>query len=67
MTHQETAAAQILEAVKIHPECALDELILSLPELSWAEIVHEVDRLSRSGQMRMSQSSLGLTTTLHAV
>jgi hypothetical protein len=67
MTHKEPAAAQILEAVKIHPECALDELILSLPELSWFEIFHEVDRLSRSGHLQLSQSSLGLTTKLHAL
>lgn len=67
MMRQDIVADQILEAVKVHPECALDELILSLPGLSWFEIFHEVDRLSRSGQLRLSQSSLGLTTTLHAL
>jgi hypothetical protein len=67
MDRHELAASQILEAVKVHPECALGELILSLPGLGWAEIVHGVIRLSRSGQLRLSQSSLGLTTKLHAL
>jgi len=67
MVRQDIVADQILEAVRAHPECALDELILSLPGLSWAEIVHGVIRLSRSGQLGLSQSSLGLTTKLHAL
>ena len=67
MVRQDIVADQILEAVRAHPECALDELILSLTGLSWAEIVHGVIRLSRSGQLGLSQSSLGLTTKLHAL
>jgi hypothetical protein len=67
MIRQDMAATQILQAVKAYPECALDELIKSLPGLGWAEIVHGVIRLSRSGQLRLSQSSLGLTTKLHAL
>ena len=62
-----TAADQILEVVRTHPECTLEELIHSLPGLSWSEIFCDVDHLSRSGQLQLSQSSLGLTTTLHAL
>ena len=67
MVREDVVADQILEAVRAHPECALDELIISLPGLSWAEIVHEVIRLNRSGRLRLRQSSLGLTTRLHAL
>jgi hypothetical protein len=67
MLRQDIIAEQILETVKAHPECTLYELMISLPELSWFEICYEVDRLSRSGQLQLSQSSLGLTTTLHAL
>ena len=66
MVRKHVAADQILEVVRTHPECTLEELIRNLPGLSWFEIFHEVNHLSRSGQLRLSQSSLGLTTTLHA-
>jgi hypothetical protein len=64
---QDIVADQILEVVRIHSECPLDELIKSLPGLGWAEIVHGVIRLTRSGQLQLSESRLGLTTTLHAL
>ena len=67
MMRQEIVAEQILKTVKTHPECTLYELMVSLRELRWFEICYEVDRLSRAGQLRLSQSSLGLTTTLHAL
>ncbi len=67
MLRQELVAERILEVVRAHHECALYELILSLPELSWFEIFDEVNRLNRSGRLRLSQSSLGLTTILQAL
>ena len=67
MMRQELVAEQILETVKTHPECTLYELMVSLRELKWFEICYEVDRLNRSGQLQLSQSSLGLTTILHAL
>lgn len=62
--NQGTAADQILEAVKAHPDCPLGQLIRSLPELSWFEVFHEVDRLGRIGRIKLSRNSLGLATTL---
>ncbi|SLM49481.1 protein of unknown function [Nitrospira japonica] len=64
MDQQHTAADQILQAVKAHPDCALGHLIRSLPELSWFEVFHEVDRLGRTGRIKFSRNSLGLATTL---
>ena len=66
MLEQKIAADQILEAVKTHPGCALNQLILNLPGLTWFEVFHEVDRLGRTGRLKLSQSPLGLTTTLSA-
>lgn len=63
---QPTTADQILEAVKTHPDCALGQLIRSLPELTWFEVFHEVDRLGRTGRIKLSRNSLGLSTTLRA-
>lgn len=67
MLRQELVAERILEVVRAHHDCALSELILSLPELSWFEIFDEVNRLNRSGRLRLSESSLGLTTLLQAL
>ena len=64
---QGIAADQILEVVRSHPDCTLDELILSLSGLSWSEVFLEVDRLSRSGQLRLTKSGSGFTTTLRAL
>jgi hypothetical protein len=35
-----------------------------LQEVYWSEVFLEVERLSRLGQLRLIQSSFGLTTTL---
>lgn len=61
---QGTVANQILEVLKTHPECTLEELTQCLQDVDWLDVFLEVDRLSRFGQLRLSQSSLGLTTTL---
>jgi hypothetical protein len=67
MLRQEIVAERILDVVRAHHECALSELIPGLPELSWYEIFDEVNRLNRSGRLRLSDSSLGLTTILHSL
>ena len=61
---QGSVANQILEVMKARPECTLEELTQRLQELHWSDVFLEVDRLRRSGQVRLSQSGLGLTTTL---
>ena len=65
MLHQDTIANQILEVVRLYPECTLEELIYRLREWSWSDVLYEVHKLCRSGQLRLTESSLGLTTTLH--
>ena len=62
----EGIANQILDVVKASPECTLEELTIQLRELHWSDVFFEVERLRKSGQLCLTQSSLGLTTTLRA-
>jgi hypothetical protein len=64
MLQQGTVGDQILDVVRANPDCTLEEVTRQLSELYWSEVFLEVERLSRLGQLRLIQSSLGLTTTL---
>lgn len=66
MAQQGPLGDQILNMVRANPDCTLDELILSLSGVSWSEVFVEVDRMSRSGQLRLTKSSAGIMTTLRA-
>lgn len=67
MLNQDSAAIQILEVVRTHPGCGLDELTLHLPQMNWSQVFIEVDRLSRSGRLRLTKNGSGFLTKLHAV
>ena len=60
-------ASQILQVVKAHPGCGLDELTSLLPDLSWSEVFVEVDRLSRAGQLRLIRTGSEFLARLHPV
>ena len=62
-----TIGDQILEAVRANPDCTLDQLIFKVSGASWSEVFLEVDRMSRSDQLRLTKSRSGMTTTLHAL
>ena len=64
MLQQGTTGDRILEIVRADPDCTLEEVTRQLPELYWSDVFLEVERLRRSGQLQLTQSSLGLTTTL---
>jgi len=64
MLQQGTTGDRILEIVRADPDCTLEEVTRQLPELYWSDVLIEVERLRRSGQLQVTQSSLGLTTTL---
>jgi hypothetical protein len=67
MLNQRAVADQILEVVKAHPGCGLDELTWLLPDFGWSEVFVEVDRLSRSGQLRLTRRGSEFLAKLHAV
>ncbi len=54
MSQLGTVTERILDAVHSAPDCELDDLVLSLPELTWNQVFLEVDRLSRTGQVRVT-------------
>jgi len=62
MSQLGTVADRILDAVRGAPGCQLDELVLSVPELTWNQVFLEVDRLSRTGQVRMMAMGKGTYT-----
>jgi len=64
MLQQGTIGDQILEVVRAHPDCTLEEVTQQLPELPWADVFIEVDRLYRLGHLRITQINFGLTATL---
>lgn len=59
-----TITDSVLDAVRAYPDCTLEELTQRLQELNWSEVFLEVDRLSRSGQLRLTQSGDGFLTKL---
>jgi hypothetical protein len=54
MAPQTTITSQILKALRKASDIDLDELVLSLPALGWNQIFLEVDRLSRTGAVRVT-------------
>ena len=45
----------ILDQVKKIGPCTFENLVLSLPDLSWNQVFAAVDRLSRDGQLTLRQ------------
>ena len=62
-----TIAEQILQVVRAHPGCGLDDLSERLPALQWSDVFVEVDRLSRLGALRVMRPNPGFLLTLHPV
>jgi hypothetical protein len=48
---------RILTQIQCTPDCELEALVSSLPELTWHDIFLEVDRLSRTGQVRLTRGT----------
>jgi hypothetical protein len=67
MLKQDAVTSQILEVVRAHPGIGLDELTSLLPDVSWSEVFVEVDRLNRSGRLRMTRTGTDFLAKLYAV
>jgi hypothetical protein len=50
----------ILEAVRHENECDLEELVRVCPSCTWNQVFLEVDRLSRTGELRLLPKGHGL-------
>ena len=62
-----TVASKILQAVRAHPGCGLDDLVERLSDVQWSDVFVEVDRLSRAGKLRITKPNIGFLVMLHAV
>jgi hypothetical protein len=62
-----TIASKILQVVRAHPGCGLDDLVERLSDVQWSDVFVEVDRLSRAGQLRITKPDSGFLVMLHAV
>ena len=49
MPQQAPIGDRILEVVRAHPDCTVEEVTQQLPDLYWSDVFLEVERLSRSG------------------
>jgi hypothetical protein len=62
MAQVETVTNRILNAVRHAPDCTLDELTQRCPDLHWSQVFLEVDRLSRSGDLKLTSRGIGSYT-----
>ena len=51
-----------MEIVIRSPGCALEEVVMECPDLTWNQVFLELDRLSRGGQVILKQKGPGLYT-----
>lgn len=54
------ASEQIIQVVTRSPGCLLEEIVLECPDLTWNQVFCELDRMSRSGQVRLTAKGPGL-------
>jgi hypothetical protein len=59
MSEQSSIAGQIFLAMQDTSSFPLDELVLRLPCFTWSQVFLEVNRLRRTGQMRVRSIGVG--------
>jgi hypothetical protein len=62
MAQNATVTDRVLDAVSHAPGCLLDELLLACSDLTWNQVFLEIDRLSRTGRVRLRPAGFGLYT-----
>jgi hypothetical protein len=62
MNQEFSPTDQILEAVAKVPDCRIEELASLLPDLTWSQLFREVDRLSKTGHVRLTLNGRGIFT-----
>ena len=66
MKVESTVTGRILEAVANAPGYRIEELVYLFPDLTWSQVFHEVNRLSRNGQLRLMLDGRGVFTVRRA-
>lgn len=62
MAQNATVTDRILDAVSQAPGCLLDELVFVCSDLTWNQVFLEIDRLNRTGRVRLQSAGPGLYT-----
>jgi hypothetical protein len=57
-----TIADRLLEEVRRSPDCELNALVQSLPDLTWEDVLLEVHRLSSTEQLQLTSWGAGVYT-----
>ena len=57
MAHQESLTDRILEQVHGSPGMSFETLVSHCSEFRWGDVFHEVARLSRMGQVRVTRGA----------
>ena len=51
---------RVMDIVTHNPGCQLEEVMLACPDLTWNQVFCELDRMSRTGQVRLTLKGPGL-------
>jgi hypothetical protein len=51
---------KVMQVIIRSPGSSLDEITLECPNLTWNQVFCEIDRLSRTGQVRLTAKGRGL-------
>lgn len=60
MLGEVTVADRLLETIARVPSCLLEELLVACSDLTWNQVFLGIDRLSRTGQVRLTLESAGI-------
>ncbi len=59
MLMPETVESRVLDFVARTPNCPLDQLVFSCPDLSWNQLFLAIDHMSRRGELRLHLAAPG--------
>jgi hypothetical protein len=59
LAHNKTLATQVLEFLQRNPACEFQQLEAECSVFTWNQLFYEVDRLSRTGQLRLIPAGNG--------
>ena len=56
-----------MEVIVRSPGSQLEELVLECPDLTWNQVFCELDRMNRTGQVRLTMKGPGLYAVSHSI
>ena len=60
MSRHKAITDRILGHLRCVPECELEELVLSCPELTWHDVLLELIRLNQTGEVELKSNGRGI-------